>query len=154
MTRPKFWQLVYRMAHRNPTPIPTPLDPITHYTPTPPSPGRVLCSVLVTIFHGRITKHIKSWSPIKLELTEILSNLSQRRLDNRVFPKWILYRFYRICKIFFVKRVSFEPTTSCIRDRDEYHSAMKTQVTKRIFKLLPNSCFSNLSESVETAECT
>ena len=77
MKQPKFWQPVYRMTPRNPTPKPqTPSPPTPHpltptipypLTPTPipdphypltppplppwppPPPGRVLCTVLVTI---------------------------------------------------------------------------------------------------------
>ena len=37
----------------------------------------------------------------------------------------------------FLKRVSLEPTTSCISNSGGYNSAIKTQVTERIFKLTP-----------------
>ena len=88
MKQPKFWQPVYRMAPRNPTPKPqTPSPPDPHHPLSQPPPGRVLCTVLVTIpwagplslieFHSIDNKQTNNGlyyqtDPIKLSILFIL----------------------------------------------------------------------------------
>ena len=84
------------------------------------------------------------------KLHEIEKNLIRHcTLTYNIFEFFLIEscRIYRICQIFLLKTV-FEPTTPCERNKRCWHSARKTQLQRESLNW-PNSCFSDLSDSID-----